>query len=41
MRFNPATREFGVLTPNLVIRTFFKRPALCTAAENLDYFNNC
>ena len=38
VRLNQATREFGVITANRVIKTYLKRSALCTLAENRAYF---
>jgi filamentous hemagglutinin len=40
VRYNPATEEFGVLSPNGTIRTYFKPdPAVHGYPTNLDYFN--
>jgi RHS repeat-associated protein len=40
VRFNPATNEFGVLTKDGVLRTYYKPdPAVHGWPTNLDYFN--
>jgi len=39
-RFNPKTNEFGVVSKNGAIRTYFKSdPAVHGHSTNLDYFN--
>jgi len=40
VRYDPATQEFGVISKDGVIRTYFKPdPAVHGRATNLDYFN--
>jgi filamentous hemagglutinin len=40
VRYNPATEEFGVVTKDGVIRTYYKpNPAIHGEPTNLDYFN--